>query len=88
MSYKVVNLCKTLNIYKTLNICKALNIRKALNILKAPNICKAPNIYKILLPLDSRNGIYRVSKAREDKASGPVLDIEGVITLLSINAKD
>ena len=64
-----------LDLCKTLNICRTLNIRKVLN------------IRKILLPLDSRNGVYRVSKARKDKASGPVLDVEEVTILLSLNAK-
>ena len=45
------------------------------------------NIRKILLPLDSRNGTYRVSEARENKAYRPVLDAEEVTVLLRINVK-
>ena len=45
------------------------------------------NIYKILLLLNSYNKIYRVSKAREDKANRPVLDVEEVTILLNMNAK-
>jgi len=51
------------------------------------NIRTIFNIRKVLLPLDSRNGTHRVSKAREDKASGPVIDVEEVTILLSLNAK-
>jgi len=55
---------------------------------KAVNFYKTFNIRKILLPLDGCGGIYRVSKVCEDKAGRLVLDIERVITLLSINVKD
>ena len=65
----------------------ALNLHKTPNIYKTLNIYKVLNIRKILLPLDSRNGVYRVSKAREDKASRPVLNTEEVTILLSLNAK-
>jgi hypothetical protein len=41
----------------------------------------------ILLLLDGRNRTHRVSKVREGKASGPVLDAEEVTILLSTNAK-
>jgi len=51
------------------------------------NIRRTPDIRKILLPLDGRNRIYGVSKAREDKASRPVLDAEEVTILLSTNTK-
>ena len=54
---------------------------------KIPNLCRTLNICKILLPLNSRSGTHRVSKAREDKASRPVLNAEEVTILLSINAK-
>ena len=54
---------------------------------KTTNIRKIPNIRKILLPLDGRNRTHRVSKAREDKAGGPVLDAEEVTISLSINVK-
>ena len=45
------------------------------------------DIRKILLPLDGCNGTRRVSKAREDKANGPILDAEGVTVLLSTSIK-
>jgi len=45
------------------------------------------NIRKILLPLDGRSGTYGVSKVYEDKAYRPVLDVEEVTVLPSINAK-
>ena len=61
---------------------------KAINLYKTVNLYKALNIRKILLPLDGHGGIYRVSKACKDKAGRPVLDVEKVIALLSINAKD
>ena len=64
-----------LDLCKTSNICRTLNIRKVLN------------IRKILLPLDGCSGMYGVSKAREDKAGEPILDIEEVTILLSLNAK-
>ena len=54
---------------------------------KTLNIRKVLDICKILLPLDSHSRMYGVSKAREDKAGGPVLDIEEVTVLLSLNAK-
>jgi len=66
---------------------KAVNLCKTVNIYRILDIRKVPNIRKILLPLDSRNGTYGVSKARKDKASGPVLDTEEVTVLLSINIK-
>jgi len=62
--------------YKTINLYKTFNIYKALN------------IRKILLPLNGHSKIYRVSKAREDKANGPVLDVEEITILLNLNAKD
>jgi hypothetical protein len=71
----------------------APDIRRTPNPYKAPdirmisNICKTPNIRKILLYLDGRNGIYRVSKVREGKASRPILDAEEVTVLLSLNAR-
>jgi len=61
--------------HKTPNLCKILNIRKTLN------------IRKILLPLVGRSRIYKVSKAREDKAGRPVLDAEEVTVLLSTSVK-
>ena len=70
-----------LDLYKALGICKALSIYKTLD------LYKTPNIRKILLPLDSRNRTYRVSKVREDKAGRPALDAEEVTVLLSTNAK-
>jgi hypothetical protein len=54
---------------------------------KTPDLYRTPNFRKILLPLDGRSGTYRVSKAREDKADGPVLDMEEATVLLSMNAK-
>ena len=61
--------------------------RAAFNIYRAFDICKAFNIYKILMPLDSRNRIYGVSKACKNKASRPVLDVEEVTVSLNINTK-
>ena len=61
--------------------------RKTLDLRKTVDIRKVPDIRKILLPLDGRSGMYGVSKVREDKASGPVLDAEEVTVLLSMNAK-
>ena len=61
--------------------------RTVLDFCKTFDLCKALDIRKILLPLDGRNGIYGVSEAREDKASGPVLDVEEVTVLLSTNVK-
>jgi len=84
---KLPLLYKTVNLYKIFDICKALNIYKTFNIYKAVNIYKAINIRKILLPLNGYSGMYGVSKTSEDKASRPVLDVEKVIALLSINAK-
>ena len=57
------------------------------DIRKNLNIRKTVDIRKILLPLDGRNGTYGVSKAREDKADGPVLDAEEVTVSPSTNAK-
>ena len=79
--------CRTLNIYKTINFCKTVDLRKALNIYKTLNVRKTFNIYKILLPLNNCNGTHRVGKVYKDKASRPVLDVEKVTILLSINAK-
>ena len=61
--------------------------RVAPNIRKTVNLYRTLDIRKILLPLDSRNGTYRVSEARENKACRPVLDVEEVTVLLSINVK-
>jgi hypothetical protein len=52
----------------------------------ALDLRKALDIRKILLYLDGRNGTHGVSKVREDKASGPVLDAEEVTVLPSSNA--
>ena len=60
---------------------------KAINFYKTLNVYKALNIYKILLPLDGHNKTHRVSKAREGRAGGLVLDIEKVTILLSTNVK-
>ena len=67
--------------YKAVNLCKIINTYKTVD------ICKAFNIRKILLLLNGYSGTHKVSKAREDKASRPVLDVEEIITLLSISAK-
>ena len=75
MSYKAVDLHRTVDIRRTLDLCKTLDLRRT------------PDIRKILLPLDGRNGTYEVSKVREDKASGPVLDAEEVTVSPSSNAK-
>ena len=64
--------------------------RRTVDIHRTLDIRKVPNIRKILLPLDGRNrthGVSRVSKVREDKASGPVLDAEEVTISLSMNAR-
>ena len=57
------------------------------NIRRTLDLRKALNIRKILLPFNGRNGTYRVSKVRKDKAYGPVLDMEEVTILLSLSAK-
>ena len=57
------------------DICRTLDIRKT------------PDLRKILLLLDDRNGTYEVSKAREDKAGGPVLDAEEVTVSPSTSVK-
>ena len=54
---------------------------------KTVDLRKALNIRKILLSLDGRSGTHSVSKAREDKADGPVLDAEEATVSLSTNAK-
>ena len=54
---------------------------------KTVDLYRTVNIRRTLLPLDGYNGTYEVSKVREDKASGPVLDVEEVTVLLSLNAK-
>ena len=82
MSYQTVNLRKTVNLHKT------VNLRKTLNICKILNIRKALDIRRILLPLDGRSRTHRVSKAREDKAGGPVLDAEEVTVLLIAGTRD
>ena len=61
--------------------------RIAPNIRKTPDLYKVLNIRKILLPLDGRSGTHGVSKVREDKASGPVLDAEEVTVSPSTNVK-
>ena len=61
--------------------------RKTVDLYKTVDICKALNICKILLPLDGRNWTYGVSKVREDKANGPVLDTEEATVSPSTNAK-
>ena len=37
--------------------------------------------------MDNRNGTHGVGRAREDKAGGPVLDVEEVTVSLSMNVK-
>jgi hypothetical protein len=66
---------------------RTLDIRKVLDIRKTLDLRKVLNIRKILLPVDGRNGTHGVSKVREDKAGGPVLDAEEVTVLPSTNAK-
>ena len=61
--------------YKTVDLRKALNIRKTVD------------IRKILLPLDGHSRTYGVSKARKDKANGPVLDAEEVTVSPSTSVK-
>jgi hypothetical protein len=70
-----------------LDLRKTFDIRTIFNIRKTPNLRKALDIRKILPPLDGRSRTHGVSKAREDKAGGPVLDAEEVTILLSSNAK-
>jgi len=72
---------------KTVDLHKTISLRQILDIRRTPNIHKIPNIRGILPPLDDHSGTYGVSKAREDKASRPVLDAEEVTVSLSINAK-
>ena len=67
--------------YRIVSLHKTLDIRKALN------LRKTPNIRKILLPLDGRNRTHGVSKTCEDKADGPVLDVEEVTVSPSTNVK-
>ena len=62
-------------LYKTVDLRRTVDIRRTLN------------IRKVLLPLDDRSGAHRVSKVREDKASGPVLDAEEATVSPSTNAK-
>jgi hypothetical protein len=66
---------------------KTFNIRTTFNTRKTFDLRKALDIRKILLLLDDRNGTYRVSEAREDKASGPILDAEEVTISPSTNVK-
>jgi hypothetical protein len=73
--------------HKTVDLRKAPDLRRTLNIHKALDLRKALDIRKILLPLDGRNGTHGVSKVREDKARGPVLDAEEVTVSPSTNAK-
>ena len=61
--------------------------RTAPDIRKTVNLRKTFDIRRILLPLDGRNGTRRVSKAREDKVNGPVLDAEEVTVSPSTNVK-
>ena len=72
---------KTFSLRKTFDLHKALDIRKTLN------LYKTFDIRKILLPLDGHSRTHGVSKAREDKAGRPILDIEEVTILLSTNTK-
>ena len=64
-----------------------LDLRKTLNIRRTFDICKTPDVRKILLLLDDRSRTHEVSKEREDKAGGPVLDAEEVTVSPSTNAK-
>jgi hypothetical protein len=68
-----------------LDLRKTFDIRTIFSIRKTPDL-RRTDIRKVLLPLDGRNGTYGVSKVREDKASGPVLDAEEVTILPSLNA--
>jgi hypothetical protein len=70
-----------------LNLRKILNIRKTPDLRKVLDLRKALYLRKILLPLDNRNGTHRVSEAREDKASRPILDAEEVTVSPSTNTK-
>ena len=66
---------------------KTFDIRTIFNLRRTLNIRKALDIRKILLLLDGRSRMYKVSKARKDKACRPVLDAEEVTASLSTNAK-
>ena len=57
------------------------------DIRRTPDLRMTLNIRKIPLPLDGRSRTHGVSKAREDKACRPVLDVEEVTVLPSMNAK-
>ena len=61
--------------------------RRTVDIYRTINIRRTLDIRKILLLLDNRNGTHGVSKVREDKADGPILDAEEVTVLLSTNIK-
>ena len=54
---------------------------------RTPDLRKTFNICKILLPSDGRSGTHRVSEARKDKASKPILDAEEVTISLNTNTK-
>jgi len=69
------------------DIRRTFVLRKALDLRKAFNLRRTPNIRKILLPLEGRNGTHGVSKARKDKANGPILDAEEVTVSPSTNIK-
>jgi len=84
---KLPLLRKTINIRKILNLRKALDLRKTFAIYTIFNIRKTLDIRKVLLPLGGRSRTYRVSKGREDKADGPVLDAEEVTISPSTNVK-
>ena len=65
----------------------APDIRRTPDLRRTLNIRKVLDIRKILLHLDDRSGTHGVSKVREDKACRPVLDVEEVTVLPSMNAK-
>ena len=74
-------------LYKTFNIYIIFNIYKTPDLYRTLNIYRTLDIRKVLLPLDGLTGTYRVSKVCEDKAYRPILDMEEVTILLSINTK-
>ena len=84
---KAIDLRKTTNLRKTVDLYRTRDLYKTINFRQIFNIRRTPNIRKILPPLDNYSGTYGVSKVCKDKANRPVLDIEEVTILLSINVK-
>ena len=64
-----------------------LDLRKTLNLRRTLDIYKVLDIRRILPLLDNYNGIYRASKAREDKAGRPILNAEEITVSLNTSVK-